>query len=155
VGVVTALLVCDECGIAAVDSESLDCRLCVAEASQAAAEQRAADAAGMLEDAVHTTLPLLPLSGSWDSGYRINDSFQLTLMASEEEWSNAAHAIAQAHAFLATARAGEATTTKTVLDFDKGEVRVEPFSTEGTVGTSTGSGAGPAGEATEEKEPAT
>jgi hypothetical protein len=50
----------------------------------------------------------------------------------------------------AAERAGEAT-PKTVLDFDNGEVRVEPFGTQGTVGTSTGSGAGAAGSAGQEQ----
>lgn len=51
--------------------------------------------------AVMATLPLLPLTGSWNSGYRVSDRIDTTLMAEAEEWASAALAIAELHAVLA------------------------------------------------------
>lgn len=68
-----------------------------------AAELRslAAEMADALEEAVTATLPLLPLSGTWGSGYSVSREIQPTLVATPEEWAEAAHAIASAHALLA------------------------------------------------------
>jgi hypothetical protein len=49
------------------------------------------------EDAVSACLPLLPLEGSWGTGYRISDRIAPTLLATPEEWAGAAHAIAKLH----------------------------------------------------------
>lgn len=49
------------------------------------------------EMAVFATLPLLPLNGSDGRGYRVADLVSTTLVATAEEWSEAAHAIAELH----------------------------------------------------------
>jgi hypothetical protein len=54
----------------------------------------------LAEGAVFACLPVLPLSGSYDSGYRVSDSIDPTVMATPQEWADAAHAIAELHAAL-------------------------------------------------------
>jgi hypothetical protein len=53
------------------------------------------------EAAVHACLPLLPVRGSWNSGYRLQPTDQHTFVALPEEWNTAADAIAELHAALA------------------------------------------------------
>lgn len=49
------------------------------------------------EIAVTACLPLLPLRGSWDSGYQLEKKISHHLIARPEEWAEAAHAIAALH----------------------------------------------------------
>jgi len=49
------------------------------------------------EIAVTACLPLLPLRGSWGSGYTLEEKISGTLVATPEEWAEAAHAIAALH----------------------------------------------------------
>jgi hypothetical protein len=52
------------------------------------------------ELAVTACLPLLPLRGSWGSGYEVQQPIDLVLRATHEEWANAAHHIAELHALV-------------------------------------------------------
>lgn len=49
------------------------------------------------EIAVTACLPLLPLRGSWNSGYKVEEKVGHTLIATPEEWAEAAHAVAALH----------------------------------------------------------
>jgi len=49
------------------------------------------------EAAVFACVPLLPLTGSYESGYRPTAVTDLTLRATAEEWMDAAHVIAELH----------------------------------------------------------
>jgi hypothetical protein len=51
----------------------------------------------LADEAVYACLPVLPLNGSADSGYRVSDRIDPTVMALPEEWATAAHAIAELH----------------------------------------------------------
>lgn len=51
----------------------------------------------LAEAAVSACLPLMPLEGSWDSGYTVSDYIDPKLQATVPEWSDAAHAIAELH----------------------------------------------------------
>lgn len=56
----------------------------------------------LAELAVTACLPVLPLHGSWDSGYTVStDRVHITVLATPEEWADAAHAIAELHAAVA------------------------------------------------------
>lgn len=54
-----------------------------------------------VEEAVHALLPLVPLAGSWDTGYRVDTVLpQATLTALPSEWAEAAHAVSELHALI-------------------------------------------------------
>ncbi len=53
------------------------------------------------EIVVCATLPLLPLKGSWESGYAVDTaSPTTTVSALLSEWAEAAHAVSELHACL-------------------------------------------------------
>jgi len=53
-----------------------------------------------VELAIHALLPVIPISGSWNSGYSVPDHIHPTVHAMVEEWGDAALAVADLHAEL-------------------------------------------------------
>lgn len=49
------------------------------------------------ELAVHALLELLPLEGSWGSGYHVASAVHSKVRALPEEWASAAHAVSVLH----------------------------------------------------------
>lgn len=77
-----------------------------AESAEARVRVQAGQIAALQDEAEYTVqslLPLLPLSGSWESGYRVSDRIAATCVATPEEWATAAHHVAALHAALALA----------------------------------------------------
>lgn len=62
-----------------------------------AAEARVRELEEALEHFVMATVPLLPVQGSWQMGFAPLMEFQLQLVATAEEWSDAAHWLCEAH----------------------------------------------------------
>lgn len=56
-----------------------------------------------LENTVIACLPLMPLNGSRQKGYRVNSLIHPTLVATVDEWYDAAQSIADAYGLLAAA----------------------------------------------------
>lgn len=51
-----------------------------------------------VEAAIHSLTPVIPISGSWYSGYSVPDHINTKRHATLEEWGNAAYAVAELHA---------------------------------------------------------
>jgi hypothetical protein len=53
-----------------------------------------------VEMAIHALTHVLPISGSWNSGYSVPDHIDPKVIAMPEEWGDAALAVADLHAEL-------------------------------------------------------
>lgn len=51
-----------------------------------------------VEVAIHLLTPVIPISGSWHSGYSVPDHINPKRQATVTEWANAAYAVAELHA---------------------------------------------------------
>jgi hypothetical protein len=51
-----------------------------------------------VEIALHALTPVIPISGTWTSGYSVPDHINPTQNATVEQWANAAYVLAELHA---------------------------------------------------------